>query len=437
MQALLSYDQSPPIAAPFRFFLSAPVFGVLSGLLLAWGGPDMLASRWTPSLLALTHLLTLGFMLQVMLGALIQILPVVAGANLATPMRLARIVHVALNVGTLVLAAAFLTSDQWLFRASAVLLATAVLLFVGAAGLALRGVPATSSTVRGLRLALSGACVAVGLGVGLSCALGWSLNWPLLMLVDVHLAWGLVGWGVVLLATVAYVVVPMFQITPAYPAWFERRFAGVVLLALLAWSAVAYLELQTLAVLLATALVLLVAAFALLTLKLQRNSRRARFDVNQRCWQVAMVSALTAGCIWLLALLLPSFDAWDAWPLLFGALILQGGFVTVIVGMLYKIVPFLVWLHLQNAGSSKRILAPNMKKIVAESAMERQVWAHFLASLLSVAAVVWPVWFVYPAAVALCVSNAWLLRNLLGGVAVYRTQRARIDAASGALPAER
>ena len=36
MQALLSYDQSPPIAAPFRFFLTAPLFGVLAGLLLIW-----------------------------------------------------------------------------------------------------------------------------------------------------------------------------------------------------------------------------------------------------------------------------------------------------------------------------------------------------------------------------------------------------------------
>ena len=93
MQALLSYDQSPPIAAPFRFFLTAPVFGILAGLLLLWEGPDMLAARWTPGVLALTHLMTIGFMLQVMLGALIQILPVVAGANLTQPIRLAAAVH--------------------------------------------------------------------------------------------------------------------------------------------------------------------------------------------------------------------------------------------------------------------------------------------------------------------------------------------------------
>jgi len=133
MQALLSYDQSPPIAAPFRFFLTAPVFAILAGALLLWGGPDALASRWTPDVLAVTHLITVGFMLQVMLGALIQILPVVAGANLKQPMRLAAAVHVALNVGALVLGSAFLTFDERWFKGAAIILGAGTMLFLVAA----------------------------------------------------------------------------------------------------------------------------------------------------------------------------------------------------------------------------------------------------------------------------------------------------------------
>jgi hypothetical protein len=68
MQALLSFDQAPPFPAPFRFFLTAPLFAMLAGLLMLWRGPDLFASRWTPSALAATHLITVGFMLQVMLG---------------------------------------------------------------------------------------------------------------------------------------------------------------------------------------------------------------------------------------------------------------------------------------------------------------------------------------------------------------------------------
>ena len=428
MQALLSYDQSPPIAAPFRFFLTAPVFAILAGALLLWGGPDALASRWTPDVLAVTHLITVGFMLQVMLGALIQILPVVAGANLKQPMRLAAAVHVALNVGALVLGSAFLTFDERWFKGAAIILGAGTMLFLVAAFLALRGIPATSASIKGLKHALIGLGVAVGIGVALTTSLGWSLGLPLLPLADIHLVWGFIGWGLVLLAAVAYVVVPMFQITPAYPASFERWFSLTTLAIVGVWTAVEYFELDAARLLLGVGVAAVVAAFAVITLRLQRASKRARFDASQHCWRVAMLSALGACGVWLLAMLLPAVGEWSGWTLLCGVLLLFGGFTTVIVGMLYKIVPFLIWLHLQNAGA-RGVLAPNMKKIIAERAMDRQVRAHFAACALVLAAACWPTWFVYPAGVGLIVANAWLLRNLWSGVAVYRAHLRKIAAA--------
>lgn len=427
MQALLSYDQSPPIAAPFRFFLTAPVFGILAGLLMLWSGPELMASRWTQGALAVTHLITVGFMLQVMLGALIQILPVVAGANLEQPMRLATVVHVALNLGALLLVAAFLTFDPIWFKSAAILLGLGAALFLVAAVYALRGIPSTSASISGLKHALLGLGVAVGLGVALSVSIGWSVELPLLLLADIHLVWGFVGWGAVLLAAVAYVVVPMFQLTPAYPGGFERRFSFVALAVVAVWSAVEYYEIGVIRFLLGLGVAAVVAAFAVVTLRLQRASKRARFDANQHCWRVAMLSALAACGVWLLAMLVPAVGEWAGWPLLCGALLMFGGFMTVIVGMLYKIVPFLIWLHLQNAGA-RGVMAPNMKKIIAERSMDRQVRAHFAACALVVVAAVWPAWFVYPAGLALMLTNGWLMCNLWSGVSVYRVHLQKIAA---------
>jgi len=154
MSALLSVDKAPPFAAPLRFFLTAPLFGVLAGLMLAGDGGAALASRWTPSALALTHLLTAGFMLQVMLGALIQVLPVVAGASIARPLLVARVVHGGTTVGALLLAAGLRLGPPPLVEAGAWLLAAAVLVFLLAAAAALLRVPTTSPTIRGLKLAL-------------------------------------------------------------------------------------------------------------------------------------------------------------------------------------------------------------------------------------------------------------------------------------------
>jgi hypothetical protein len=67
-----------------------------------------------------------------------------------------------------------------------------------------------------------------------------------------------------------------------------------------------------------------------------------------------------------------------------------------------------------------------MKKVLAETQMERQMFAHFAAFALLLLAVFWPAWFVYPAGLALVVANGWLLRNLLSAVGVYRDHVSKI-----------
>ncbi len=427
MQALLSFDQAPPLDAPLRFFLTAPLFAVFAGLLLLWGGPDIFASRWTPDALALTHLITAGFMLQAMLGALFQLLPVVAGANMPRPRLVAGIVHALLTAGTLLLVVGFLRFESHWFRLAVLFLGAGTGLFIVAAAGALHGIPSASPTIRGLKLSLAGLAVTVGFGLLLAASLGWAFDLPLARLTDIHLGWGLVAWGCALLAAVGYVVVPMFQLTPSYPLWFGRAFSFAAPAVAFAWTLAELLEWQILGTVLAALVVLTAAGFAGITLHLQWRSKRARLDVTQVYWRVAMVSALVAAALWLAAMLLPVLAEWPGWPLLFAVLLLHGGFMSVIVGMFYKIVPFLVWLHLQNAGRG-RLMAPNMKKVLAEKSMEGQMRAHFATLALLVAAVIWPAWLIYPAGFALVLANAWLLRNLFSALGVYRDHLARIAA---------
>lgn len=426
MQAVLSYDQSPPLGAPLRFFLTAPLFGILAGLLLLWSGPEALAARWTPAALALTHLITAGFMLQVMLGALMQILPVLFGAYMANPMRVATVVHAAITVGALFLVAAFLSFSPWLFKLAALFSGLGVACFVGSAAQALHGIASTNPTTQGLKLSLLGLSVTVILGMLLAVSLGWSLNLPLMLLADIHLGWGFLAWGMALLAAVGYVVVPMFQLTPAYPDWFTRRFSFSLLAVLVLWTIAEFSQWVFVSTLLGTTQVALVALFAGVTLSIQWRSKRAKFDASQHLWQFAMLSVLAACTVWLAARTFPLFDGWVAWPVMCGVLLLFGGFMSVIVGMLYKIVPFLVWLHLQNLGQG-RVMAPNMKKIISERAMIRQMLAHFASCALLLLAVLWPLWFVYPAGLALLVASGGLLRNLLSALSVHREHRLRIE----------
>jgi hypothetical protein len=305
-------------------------------------------------------------------------------------------------------------------------MSTGVFTLVLAAAHALVGVPTTSPIIRGLRLALVGLTVTVSIGLLQAVVRGWSLSLPIVQLSNVHLGWGFVAWGCALLGVVGSVAMPMFQQTPSYPSWFGRGFSLATLGLVVSWSAAELLQWDLASSVLSVGVVLMAASFAWATLYLQRQSKRPTFDAVHRLWWVAMVSALCACTLWVAGHVFPMLVQWKAWSLLFGALVLFGGFMSVIVGMLYKIVPFLIWLHLQNRGLG-RLVAPNMKKVLPQNQIDHQTAAHFCALALLLLAVVWPHWFVYPAGMALVLANGWLLRNLLSAVWVYRTHLAKIE----------
>lgn len=426
MQALLSFENAPPFAAPLRFFITAPLLAALAGLTLAWEGGDLLLSRWHPGLLAVTHLLTVGFMLMVMLGALIQILPVVAGANLRQPLRLARGLHPLLLLGTLLLAAGLLLGKTGWLQLAVVLLLMAGAWFIKAALQALWRVPLTSPTIAGLKLALPALALTLLLGSGLALALAGGWSWPLARLTDLHAGWALGAWSAVLLAAVAYVVVPMFQLTPGYPARAGWLFPLSMCVVLLFWSLAEALGLTTAGWLARQLAAGLGLAFAVQTLYLQGQRRRARPDAIYRFWQAGLLCAVFALLLMLTVNALPDAFSWPGWAVLIGVLLLPGAFVAFISGMLYKIVPFLAWMHLQNAGQG-RLAAPSMGKLLPERDATLQSRAYLVAVLLLLLAVIFPEWLARPAGLAFAAAMLWLAWNLLSALRRYQAHQQRLE----------
>ena len=425
MQALLSFENAPPFAAPLRFFLTGPLFAALAGVLLLVEGGAAHVSRWSPAALAAVHLLTAGFMLQIMIGALIQVLPVVAGANLRHPLALARRVHLVLTLGTLALVGGFLSGYALSLLAGALLLGVGGADFLMGAWRALRDVASTSPTILGLKFALFGLFAVVGLGglLASALALGWSL--PLPVLTDLHAAWGLAGWAGVLLAAMACVVVPMFQLTPGYPAAPSWHFPRLIFALLLLWGLAVLFDLPLLQRCAQGGLALGGVAFAGLTWRLQRQRRRARPDTTLRYWQAGLAAAIPALFMLLAAAVSPALAENPAWSPLFAVLLIAGAYPALIAGMLYKIVPFLGWLHLQNLGQMK-IAAPNMNQLLGDVAMRRQWLLFALAMGLMLAAAFWPAILARPAGLAFAAANLGLFANLWAALRRYRAAHAEI-----------
>jgi hypothetical protein len=107
----------------------------------------------------------------------------------------------------------------------------------------------------------------------------------------------------------------------------------------------------------------------------------------------------------------PGAEDYAGTPFLLGVLLMVGVFMPVISGMLYKIMPFLNWLHLQRIGKPG-LVVPNMRQMISEPRMMMQFRLHLAALLLLLGAVPLPL-LVYPGGAALIASCLWLEWNLV------------------------
>lgn len=422
LPAGLSFSQAPPIRVPFRFFLSAPLFGLLAALLALWYGPSLMDSRWQPSVLALTHLMTLGFLGMAMVGAMMQMLPVVAGSPVAHPVGVARAVHVLLLPGVLLLAGGFLSGMYWPMRLAMLLLGSGLAVFVAAVGLSLKRASSNNPTVVGMRFAVGALVVTAAIGLTLASNYGW--DWWLIervRLTNLHLTWGLLGWVGLLVAGVSFQVVPMFQLTPSYAKPLTRWLTTALFALLLLWSAVQMLpegvqEPAMLAVGIAAAIGFTV--YAAVTLRLQLQRRRKQSDVTLLFWRFGMVCLLLALALGIAGQVLPVLDRVQGDNFALAFLFIAGFAVSVVNGMLYKIVPFLIWFHLQSLLMGV-VRVPNMKLIMPEPGMRRQMWLHFAAVPMLVLSAFWPP-LIYLAALLFGTSMILLEVNLLYAFRIYQ-----------------
>lgn len=424
MQRALSYGAMPALRVPLPFMLAAPCFALAAALLLVWHGEAALVLRWTPVTLSMTHLLVLGFLTMTIVGALFQLLPVTAGVAVPLARQVAGFCWCALALGTALLAAALgLGLGPTAFRLAAGLLGSAGFVFLSAIGAAIaRPVPTGAKPlVEGVRYAAAALAITIAIGAALALYLGGvgMLDAPLLT--DIHATWGLVGWVIVLTAAVSFQVIPMFQGTATYPRLVERWLPPLLFALLFGWSAARLLGAAWWRLACEIGIAALLLHYALTTVRYLRRRKR-KPDAGTRYWLLAMGSLLLAALLHFIPLELLLVPA-DALPLLSGVLVIVGCAMSAVNGMLYKIVPFLVWYHLAHDEQLPRGRIPKMSEVLGEPQAARQ-WRWHLAGLaLLVLACLFPAVLARPAGLFLVVALLLLARDVASAALMYARLR--------------
>lgn len=125
----LSLEQAPPISVPFRFFITAPIFAIVLGILILSNDASMITNRYSNLAIAMVHLFTLGILSMIIMGAMQQMMPVLAGAVIKKPKIFATVIHLFLTLGTIVFVLYFLMGNKNLLIFATIFLAISFFTF--------------------------------------------------------------------------------------------------------------------------------------------------------------------------------------------------------------------------------------------------------------------------------------------------------------------
>ena len=368
----LSADQAPKISAPLRFFLTAPLFGVIAGLLIFFSDALSLSSRYSIDSIVVTHAITIGFLGFVLLGALTQMLPVLAGVSVPKVESVSKISHASLVLGTLSMIFGLLYSIKPLIFSASLLLGVGFMVMIIAMLIALKKVVNVTASVRAIITSLVFAFVIVLMGMHLLASYGTGKFSALHMLfANVHSVWAIFGFTGILIIGVSFHILPMFYVAPRFKQFCKKKVVWLITIGLFLWLTLNIFEFYPV---LAKVWVANFFWAFVTTVWIKLNKRRRPIsDVTVYYWRTAAIFMTIGTFSWAIN------DFYNDEYVAMVSILIGGGFLlSIMIGMLYKIVPFLVWFHLNSMGYMS---IPTMNEMINKKLSKVQFYL-FVISLI-------------------------------------------------------
>lgn len=347
----------PPFVLPGEHFAAALLWLALGGLGLVVVAGDLAAGGFlAPRVIAVTHCFTLGWITTSIFGALYQLFPVTLGV----PTRSITLGHV--TFGLLQAGAVLLVVGTWFWRPEAMALGWALVLT--AVVLHAWNVPAQrSAATRGQtigRYVIAGhvglvlALLVIGERIGELVGL-WRVERIAHLSAHAHLA--VVAFATMIVVGVGSRLLPMFLLSRGQPEWPLTWIGPLAFGGAIVFTLGSGLDIPALRILGSAGMGAGLALYLLLAVQYFRRRTRAGFDPAMAHVASAHVFLAAAVLVGLWQMVVPGFSARVAGA--YGVLGVLGWLSLLIIGISYKILPFLTWMHRFSA----RVGEPNVPKV--------------------------------------------------------------------------
>lgn len=362
----IASSYSPPFRIVSKYFIAAIISFVLLNLSLLLNHSDIVGHHFNPKILGITHIATLGWITMIIFGALFQLIPVVLEVKLFSE-KLAEVQFWIYTVGAIGLIFCF-----WYFNTGKYMNISAILLnlamFIFSFNIIMTFIRVKKWNITGLYLGAAIFYLIVTAVAGLLLAI--NLGSPFIKIdhlqyLNLHAHTAFIGWVSMVVMGVTFKLIPMFTLSHGYKLKFAIWAFIFINIGLLGINTIFhYQETNFLYYIFTPMISVGICLFLIQVYIIFKNRVRKKLDTGLRFSAYAYLMLV-------LTTILGTFIAFIDYQniinltLIYGYMIIFGFFSMLIVGQMYKIVPFLVWYH-KYSGKVGIEKVPMLKEMFSE-----------------------------------------------------------------------
>ncbi len=334
----ITQDFAPPFKLIAPYFIIGVIFYVISSIYSLSINPNELSIH-SHNLLSWTHMFLLGFVMMVIFGAMAQLIPVTLEVGHFS-VEFYYIIYPLLLVGTILMAIGFTVSNS-LLPYGGILVLLSMFIFLAEIFLTMKKVSNFSNVVKSILV--SNLFLLIGVIIGIIMALTYSgqLNANIEELLKAHIFSVVLGYIFITIMALSLVLLPMFGLSHNFS---QKPLNNAVIIMTIAVSLVIISSLFGIPIIDKIAYLLSIVSLIIYFYQIYLIYKtRARKEND-----IYVISLFFSFSTFLLSIVLGFFYIFTNYePLLFTAtwLFFSGFIAYVIIGHLYKIVPFLVWFE--------------------------------------------------------------------------------------------
>ena len=340
---------SPMVVLP-HYALGAIAF-IIASVLMFFAAGDLTASYIGPKVLSITHIFILGWVTMIIFGALYQLIPVVMEVKLYSE-TMAYVSLVSLTLGTALMSWGFwqsYTAPGMMKHIGGTFLIISMLFFV--INVLLSAKQTVNKTIENKFIVTSAFWLLATVLFGIFMLFNVSLNWVSMSgieLLKIHVLMGFVGWFMLLIIGVASTLMPMFFIAHQLnKKCLERSYIAINLglvigvIGLFMFPNASFINLFGLPIFAGMMM------FFKYNYSAYKKRLRKKLDIGMKLSVLAFIIFAISIILGISTLVISSINMGlsSTVYLSFGASLILGFFTILILGQMYKTLPFIVWLQ--------------------------------------------------------------------------------------------